>query len=315
MKVLLWNIRGVGNDIPRNLLKSHCSQHRPDWLVLLESKVYSADICRNYLRSLNFVLFAENQRPNKLPNICLFCSIPAAAMVTVIGSSKQAIISFISGFCCSNLCLVGDFNAVLGAHERISSWAPSSVSCADFQGFIEQEEIFEVEAAGANFTWASRCLGQGLIASKLDRIFAHDSFIGHWDMFFLQPFLPSQVYNLGDSDQLLDRKIEATLVLNRILKQEQLFYAQKNRVSLLKDGDLNTAFFQRLHRVKKARPGINSLYIDRILSTDQGAICAHIEAYYSSLFRGSTDGTDMERVREIIAPTVLEAQCYELSCI
>ncbi|KAL8477318.1 hypothetical protein ACS0TY_029569 [Phlomoides rotata] len=131
-----------------------------------------------------------------------------AASATVIGSSEQAILvrarhglldctfgfihaasdhvnrqdlwSSISGFHCTNLCLVGDFNAVLGAHERISSRAPNSASCAKFQDFINREELFEVEAAGANFTWASRRSGHGLIASKLDRVLTHDSFIGHW---------------------------------------------------------------------------------------------------------------------------------------
>ncbi|KAL8524888.1 hypothetical protein ACS0TY_014493 [Phlomoides rotata] len=132
------------------------------------------------------------------------------ATTTVIGSSEQAILvrarhdlldctfgfihtasdhihrrelwSFISDFHCSHLCLLGDFNVVLGAHERISSRALNSTSCVEFKGFIEQEELFEVEAAGANFTWASRISSQGLIASKLDRVLAHDSFIGHWDL-------------------------------------------------------------------------------------------------------------------------------------
>ncbi|KAL8464662.1 hypothetical protein ACS0TY_034239 [Phlomoides rotata] len=95
--------------------------------------------------------------------------------------TRRALWNFISSFGCTNLCLVGYFNAVLGAHERISSRALNNVSCVDFQGFIEQEELFEVEAAGANFTWALRRMGQVLIASKLDRIFAHDSSLEHWD--------------------------------------------------------------------------------------------------------------------------------------
>ncbi|KAL8479367.1 hypothetical protein ACS0TY_026294 [Phlomoides rotata] len=130
-------------------------------------------------------------------------------MATVIGSSEHAILvkvnhdlldctfgfihaasnyitrrdlwNFMSDFHCSNLSLVGDFNAVLGAHERISSRAPNSVSSVDFQNFIEQEVLFEIEAAGANYTWASRRSGQGFIASKLDKILAHDGFIVHWD--------------------------------------------------------------------------------------------------------------------------------------
>ncbi|KAL8515514.1 hypothetical protein ACS0TY_014269 [Phlomoides rotata] len=306
----------------------------------------------------------ENQRNNNLPNIWLFCSINTATSATVIGSSEQAILvrarhdmlectfgfihaasdhinrralwSFISGFHCSNLCLVGDFNAILGAHERISSRAPNSTYCAEFLGFIEREELFEVEAAGANFTWASRRSRHGLIASKLDRIIAHESFIQHWDstsaivlaragsdhhplllhcskgsLFRPRPFkfqaawtldtrfrglvceswdrpsrpsdpisrviqklkrlkielkvwnkeifgrittkiaeanqilaaVQSQVYNLGDSEQLLNEEIEATIDLNRILGQQQQFFSQKNRASWLKDGDRNTTFF------------------------------------------------------------------------
>ncbi|KAL8476395.1 hypothetical protein ACS0TY_028898 [Phlomoides rotata] len=200
---------GVGNDNSHNLLKSHCSQHRPNWLVILEPKVSSSAICRNFLRSLNFIFFAENQRHNMLPNIWIFCSITTAATTLVIGSSEQAIIvcaqhnlldctfgfvhaasdyvgrrdlwQFISSLHCTNLCLISDFKAVLGAHERISLRAPSSVSCAEFRGFIVQELLFEVEAVGAAFTWDLRRSVHGLIASKLDRVLAHESFIDQWD--------------------------------------------------------------------------------------------------------------------------------------
>ncbi|KAL8497099.1 hypothetical protein ACS0TY_020687 [Phlomoides rotata] len=95
--------------------------------------------------------------------------------------NRRALWSFISDLSCSNLCLVGDFNAVLGAHERISSRAPNGVSCAEFQGFIEQEGLIEIEAAGAKYTWGSRRTRQGLIASKLDRIIAQESFVVYWD--------------------------------------------------------------------------------------------------------------------------------------
>ncbi|KAL8458491.1 hypothetical protein ACS0TY_036130 [Phlomoides rotata] len=133
-----------------------------------------------------------------------------AATATVIGSLEQAILvrthhdlldcifgfvhaasdhinrrdiwRFITNFHCSHLCLVGDFNAVLGAHKRISSRAPNSTACVELQDFIEKEELFEVEAVGANYTWASRRSSHGLITSKLDRVLTHDNFIGHWDL-------------------------------------------------------------------------------------------------------------------------------------
>ncbi|KAL8516739.1 hypothetical protein ACS0TY_015123 [Phlomoides rotata] len=315
---------------------------------------------------------------------------------------------YISGFHCTNLCLIGDFNAVLGAHERISSRAPNSVSCADFQGFIERELLFEVEAVGSAFTWASRRLNHGLIASKLDRVLAHESFIDHWDCVsatvlarvasdhhplllhcdlgspplprpfkfqtpwtldirfsslvhssWTQPLRASdpvslvvrklrhlkaelrvwnkevfglisnkivatkqvlsevqaQVYSLGDSDELFSKEIEATVELNLILNQEQLIFAQKNRATWLKDGDRNTSFFQRLHRIKKARPGIHAMMVDRQISTDPVAIRLHIEQFYSQLFSADAGTIDFGLVPNLITPSVTAATCCDLTCI
>ncbi|KAL8508328.1 hypothetical protein ACS0TY_018794 [Phlomoides rotata] len=94
---------------------------------------------------------------------------------------RRALWQYIGDLHCNNLCLIGDFNAVLRAHERHSSHAPNGVSYADFRGFIERELLFEVEAVGAAFTWASRRSSLGLIASKLDRVLAHEGFIDHWN--------------------------------------------------------------------------------------------------------------------------------------
>ncbi|KAL8456290.1 hypothetical protein ACS0TY_034487 [Phlomoides rotata] len=383
MKVLLWNIRGVGNDISRNLLKSHCSQHKSDWLVILEPKVSSVDICRKYLRSLNFVFFAE-KRLNKLPNIWLFCTIHMAVVATVIGSSEQVIMvsvrhdlcdctfgfihatshyitrrdlwDFISGFRCPNLCLVGDFDVVLRSHERISSRAPNSVSCADFQSFIEQEGLLEVEAAGANFTWVSRRSGQGLVVSKLDRVFAHKCFIEYWDSVYATVLARAgsdhhpivrhcvkgsslrprsfKVYTAWTLDSrfkdLVHKSWEEPLrppdpisqvmqKLRRLKVELRLWNKDVFGLITTKIADANQALLvvqsQRLHRMKKVRPGINTLYIDRVLSTDQSAICAHIESFYSSLFSGSGVSIDMESVRDLISPSVSVSQCRDLSCI
>ncbi|KAL8522424.1 hypothetical protein ACS0TY_012536 [Phlomoides rotata] len=306
--------------------------------------------------------------------------------------SRRELWQFISGLHCTNLCLIGDFNAVLGAHERISSCAPNNISCAEFRSFIEQELLFEVEVAGSAFTWASRRSTFGLIASKLDRVLAHEGFIDHWDsvsatvlaragldhhplllhcamgpLNIVRPFkfqstwtldyrfrklvdnswnqslistdlvsrviqklkrlkqelrvwnkevfgiintkiaeanqvlteVQNQVYSGGDSELLLDREIEATVDLQSILAQEQMFYAQKNRATWLKDGDRNTAFFHRLHKVKKARPGIHSMFVGNLLSTDPEAIRINIERFYVSLFSATPTAVNTGIIREL----------------
>ncbi|KAL8537632.1 hypothetical protein ACS0TY_012668 [Phlomoides rotata] len=310
---------------------------------------------------------------------------------------RRALWQYIADLHCNNLCLIGDFNAMLGAHERLSSRAPNGVSCADFRGFIEREFLFEVEAVGAAFTWASRRSNIGLISSKLDRVLAHEGFIDHWNsvsatvlaraasdhhplllQFELGPthiprpfkFLTSwtldsrfpemvrsswtrplrasepislvvgklkrlkselrvwnkevfgligykitaakqvlsevqaQVYDLGDSEDLCNKEIEATVDLNQILTQEQFLYAQKNRASWLRDGDRNTAFFQRLHRATKAKPGIHAMLIDGQLISDQASIQTHIEQFYVQLFSASAGPADFGVVTDLITPSV-----------
>ncbi|KAL8503894.1 hypothetical protein ACS0TY_022575 [Phlomoides rotata] len=109
-----------------------------------------------------------------------------------------------------------------------------------------------------------------------------------------------QVYSHGDSDQFFGKEIEAIVDLHQILNRKQQFYAQKNRASWLKDGDRNMTFFHRLHRIKKARPGIHAMYVNGELSTDKDSICAHIENFYASLFSDPNDVLDFGLVRDLI---------------
>ncbi|KAL8503104.1 hypothetical protein ACS0TY_022012 [Phlomoides rotata] len=288
---------------------------------------------------------------------------------------------FIYGLHYSNLCLIGDFNVEL---------------------------LFEVEAVGAGFTWALRRSGHDLIASKLDRVLAHESFIDHWDSVsatvlahaasdhhplllhcvlgsqrlprpfkFMSPWttdsrfpklvshswsqslrapdpitlvicklqrlkqelkvwnkevfglmsnnitavkqilfdVQAQVYFLGDSAELFYKEIDATVTLHRLLSQEHMFYAQKNRAKWLIDGDRNTSFFQRLHIIKKARPGIHVMFVDGQLSTDLGIIRSHIEQFYATLFSVPAAPCELGVVRELITPSVTAVQCHGLTGI
>ncbi|KAL8522428.1 hypothetical protein ACS0TY_012540 [Phlomoides rotata] len=199
----------VGNDISRNLLRSHCARHRPDWLIIVEPKITSASINHTFLRSLNLVIFSENHQTNHRPNIWVFCSLELAARSSDIGSTDQVIIvrtrhcqldcsldfvhaasdyrkrrelwEYVASLHFLNFCLIRDFNAILGSQERISARAPNPVSCADFREFIDLEQFFEIEAVGSPFTWATCRSSLNFIASKLNCVLAHVDFINHWD--------------------------------------------------------------------------------------------------------------------------------------
>ncbi|KAL8513603.1 hypothetical protein ACS0TY_012905 [Phlomoides rotata] len=268
----------------------------------------------------------------------------------------------------------GDFNAVLGAQERISARAPNPISCSDFRAFIDLVQLFEIEAVGSPFTWATRRSSLSFIASKLDCVLAHTEFINHWDSvavtilsraasdhhplllvcdkgrpagirlfkflnaWFLdsrfeqlvvrswrEPFRASDpisvgdgkvtaakdylstiqdgIYLEGDSDVMMNLEIEATVALNQCLVQQHAFFAQKNHTDCLRDGDRNTTFFHTLHRIRKARAGLNAMSVDGVVTTDLGAISNHIVQFYSDLFRSSNrEPPDLSLVHELISP-------------
>ncbi|KAL8529619.1 hypothetical protein ACS0TY_006882 [Phlomoides rotata] len=82
-----------------------------------------------------------------------------------------------------------------------------------------------------------------------------------------------------------------------------------NRTSWLRDGDCNTTFFYRLHHIRKARTGINALNVDRVVTTDLGAISDHIVQFYWDLFRASNrEPPDFALVHELISPVVSASQ-------
>lgn len=69
------------------------------------------------------------------------------------------------------LCIIGDFNVVLGAHERSSGIIGHAASTTEFQNFISDKDLFDIEGVGNNFTWATRRNGSYLVAC-LDRALA-----------------------------------------------------------------------------------------------------------------------------------------------
>ncbi|KAL8479161.1 hypothetical protein ACS0TY_026136 [Phlomoides rotata] len=103
--------------------------------------------------------------------------------------------------------------------------------------------------------------------------------------------IQKDVYEMGDSDSLMDSEVEATVELNQCLAQQHAFFAQKNRNSWLRDGDRNTAFFHRIHRIRKAREGINTPNVDGVVTIDLNAISEHIVRFYSDLFNASNRET------------------------
>ncbi|KAL8463828.1 hypothetical protein ACS0TY_033684 [Phlomoides rotata] len=124
------------------------------------------------------------------------------------------------------------------------------------------------------------------------------------------------IYEEGDSNRMMNLEFEATVTLHQFLAQQHAFFAQKNCTDWLRDGDRNSVFFHKLHRIRKARAGINAMNVDGLVTTDLGLISNHIVRFYTDLFRASNrEPPDFSVLHDLISPVVSDSKNNSLvSC-
>lgn len=86
MLVLFWNIRGLGNDVARNMLYEIRRAYNPDIIAIAEPKVLVTDLNPRYWRGLRMSFLDENSRGNgRRPNLWVVysCSLPRPPEVTL----------------------------------------------------------------------------------------------------------------------------------------------------------------------------------------------------------------------------------------
>jgi hypothetical protein len=64
---------------------------------------------------------------------------------------------------------IGDFNAIIGAHEHRGRLEPARISMEDFQSWSEFFDLIHLPTRGAEFTWANGRSGNRFTERRLDR--------------------------------------------------------------------------------------------------------------------------------------------------
>ncbi|XP_057790901.1 uncharacterized protein LOC131008013 [Salvia miltiorrhiza] len=75
---------------------------------------------------------------------------------------------------------IRDFNAVRGAHERVSTATPNRSSCQEFCDFIDETKFVESPSMGVRMTWSGRRFLPRHIESRLDRALFSTEFAASW---------------------------------------------------------------------------------------------------------------------------------------
>lgn len=210
MKVLFWNIRGIGNDDSRMELSNICRLHHPDLVCIAEPMVTFNSISAAYWDSLNLSALTFNSRGTLAPNLWLLTSSACADPLVISISDQQVTVRCTFDHIPSQFTFVyastspikrrdlwadfislrpqthvpwmaiGDFNAILGAHEQMGGGRPSQASCAQFRNMSDTCNFTHLNTSGAAFTWSNGWRSRGRTERRLDRSLCDISWFDSW---------------------------------------------------------------------------------------------------------------------------------------
>ena len=410
MIVLSWNLRGIGNANTLNTLKNICFSHKPDLIYLFEPMVSFDQTSSQFWHSIGMKFLASNVKPGHLPSIWILHSNQINPPTIVSSTSQQISLTLstpkgsvlLSAVYASNnyvvrrqlwldltdtfanhplpWSIVGDFNCILGAHEKRGGCSPRARSCEDFQAWTDTCSLVHLNTVGPLFTWFKK--GYPDMDSRLDRSICNQQWFNFWDSVacialhrkdsdhtplifksshisitgpkpfkFISAWLthpsfletvsnswqnsvhatcPMTVMQLklkrlkvvlkdwnanvfGNIHSQVEKAIEqllaiqndidtlghsiprdkaeenAQLNLQVALSRQEKFWKEKARIKWIKEGDRNSAFFQKIARQRVVTNRITFLHSNDSLLTDPVDIQNHVIGFYEKLY--STDNT------------------------
>ncbi|KAL6212117.1 hypothetical protein ACLB2K_017338 [Fragaria x ananassa] len=220
--------------------------------------------------------------------------------------------------------VIGDFNAVLGAHESSGGGTPNRSSCEDFRSVTELCNFQHLDTSSAFFTW-SRGLGPRRIERRLDRSLCDETWFNSWPYTSCIAF--PQHWNLsifgnvhknledarsklsdiqfaiassGASESLIEEEVVAKAAVLEATHKQESFWKDRARVKWLTEGDKCTAFFHAYARNKSARTRINYLQDGETLLIDSQEIVDHVVNFYQSLYSADTTSSGLNDICAII---------------
>ncbi|KAL8546919.1 hypothetical protein ACS0TY_006582 [Phlomoides rotata] len=75
---------------------------------------------------------------------------------------------------------MGDFNVVLGAHERSRGARNPARPSQEFMAFMDEAHLHDMDTSGPQYTWVTRRSNHGYMAARLDRVLTNDGFLDIW---------------------------------------------------------------------------------------------------------------------------------------
>lgn len=160
-----------------------------------------------FWHSLNLIPIGQNHKDSLPLNLWFFYNKRHAVPVIISCQSQQVTVKFqfdgldccmsfiyasnsysihrnlqqyLRGFSPSHPWLaLGDFNAILGAHEKMGDNLPSHISCPDFSSMIDSCDLIHINYSGTRFTWPNKRAGNNM-ELRLDRVLCSTNWFDFW---------------------------------------------------------------------------------------------------------------------------------------
>ena len=202
MKVLSWNVRGLGSLRKQRLLKKKIMQEKPNLVFLQETKCTNQkldELAKRLGRQLEYLAVEGNGMSGGLatfwtPKSLHLLNAEAtktflALEMQVIGEKRTLLFTNVYSpqrqenkmMLLSNLTKLhqrhfnssaiygGDFNMITSLNEKKGGTRALGNDALAFNSFIPDVNLVDVQPRTGNFTWNNRRRGDMIIASRLDR--------------------------------------------------------------------------------------------------------------------------------------------------
>ena len=209
MKIIYWNIRGIGNNDSRIAFREMYRLNNPSLVFLAEPMVVYDSIPSWFWNNLHVTNYCVNKREPLIPNLWAVWGADVAFTVT-FASSQCLVLEhvcngstvYIAGIYASTSYIlrrqlwadltrlqntlvapwlfVGDFNAVLGAHDKRGRRLPPSLSCTDFLTWTNANLLMHMNTNGVQYTWNNGRLDSDSVFQRLDRAICNEAWIDFW---------------------------------------------------------------------------------------------------------------------------------------
>nr|ABE87589.2 RNA-directed DNA polymerase (Reverse transcriptase); Ribonuclease H; Endonuclease/exonuclease/phosphatase [Medicago truncatula] len=209
MIILYWTVRGIDNVDTKIALKNFFNCHKPLLIFVAEPMIAFESVPPWYWDSIGVSKYCVNGREILQPNLWALWGREVSAIVMFISdqcialeiSCHQSTV-YVAAVYASTFYLkrrqlwaeltnlqgcfqgpwlfIGDFNAVLGAHEKRRRRPPPPLSCIDFMNWSNANLLHHLPTLGAFYTWSNGRLGSDNVALRLDRAICNEEWVNFW---------------------------------------------------------------------------------------------------------------------------------------